>query len=89
LGSKLIRNPDNRASAGLVQSFAWKMSFYSADANQRIDAALIEGDATRRAQMYEGLQRTMMQEGPAAYLFSRSSWTGSGRISTTGAGRRM
>jgi len=67
--SKLIRNPDNRASAGLVQSFAWKMCFYSADANQRIDAALIEGDATRRAQMYEGLQRTMMQEGPAAYLF--------------------
>jgi len=67
--SRLIYNPDNRAEAKLTQFPSWRAAFQDAEANRMIDAALMERDESKRAAMYEQLQRDMMQRGPAAFLF--------------------
>ncbi|MFC3125333.1 ABC transporter substrate-binding protein [Pseudoroseomonas globiformis] len=67
--SRLIFNPDNRVEAKLTQFPSWRAAFQDAEANKQVEAALMERDEAKRAAIYAGLQRDMMQRGPAAFLF--------------------
>ncbi|WP_342236228.1 ABC transporter substrate-binding protein [Inquilinus sp. OTU3971] len=67
--SRLIYNPDNRAEAKLTQNPSWNASFYSEDANRKVEAALLESDPEKRNAIYRDLQLQMMQQGPSAVMF--------------------
>ncbi|MBO1076033.1 ABC transporter substrate-binding protein [Roseomonas marmotae] len=67
--SRLIYNPDNRLEAKLTQFPSWRAAFMDEAANKVVEDAVMERDESRRAAMYEQLQRDMMQRGPAVFLF--------------------
>jgi peptide/nickel transport system substrate-binding protein len=67
--SRLVYNPDNRVEAKLTQYPVWRAAFYSEDANQKVDAALLEPDPEKRNAIYRDLQLQIMQQGPMAIMF--------------------
>lgn len=67
--SRQIFNPDNRLEAKQTMYPSWRAAYYSVATNKEVDAALLEKDQSKRAELYHQLQREMMQTGPAAYMF--------------------
>jgi len=53
----MVYNPDNSQEAGLDNYQGWRTSFYDAELNAMIEAALIERDEDVQHQMYEDIQR--------------------------------
>ncbi|WGF90443.1 ABC transporter substrate-binding protein [Marinivivus vitaminiproducens] len=69
MASRQIYNPDNSAEAKLTQYPSWRASWYSEEANAKVDAALMEPDTAKREQMYHDLQEEMLQDGPQGFMF--------------------
>ncbi|MBE3639954.1 ABC transporter substrate-binding protein [Mangrovicoccus algicola] len=66
----LVYNPDNSQEAGLTNYQGWRTSFYDAELNQMIEAALIEPDADKQTGMYESIQTRLEEVVPAIQPFS-------------------
>lgn len=58
----LVYNPDNSDEAKLFTLQAWRASFASEEINTLLDGALVEGDAAKRADMYEQIQEIWEKE---------------------------
>jgi peptide/nickel transport system substrate-binding protein len=67
--SRQIYNPDNRFEAKQTMFPSWRAAYFSEDANKKVDDALFEKDPAKRVQLYQALQREMMEKGPQAYMF--------------------
>lgn len=66
-------NPDNSDEARLTGLQAWRASFYDADLNAMIDAALLEADPEAQRQMYEDIQTYYEEIVPAIQPISQVS----------------
>lgn len=66
----MIYNPDNSQDAGLTNYQGWRTSFFDADLNAMIEAALIETDSAMQAQMYEDIQVQIEAVVPSIQPFS-------------------
>ena len=62
-------NPDNRDEAKLTGKLAWRNSWYNPEVNKMTEAAVLEKDTARRAEMYRELQRKVQREGPFVIMF--------------------
>lgn len=69
MASRQIYNPDNAAESRLTQYPTWRSGYFSADYNQRVNAALLERDPAQRAALYHALQRDQMQDGPQVFMY--------------------
>jgi len=67
--SRLVYNPDNRKEARATQYPSWRAAYYDPQMNQKVEAALLEPDDTRRVALYADLQKEQMQQGPMAIMF--------------------
>jgi peptide/nickel transport system substrate-binding protein len=67
--SRLVYNPDNRPEAKLTQIPVWRTGFQSKDLNEKVDAALLEPDTSKRDALYAELQKEVLQKGPMAIMF--------------------
>ena len=65
------RNPDNSDNPK-VKPLAWRNSWDIPEITKLTDAAVRERDSEKRAEMYENLQRRVMQEGPFIIMFQDS-----------------
>jgi len=65
------RNPDNSDNPK-TKPLAWRNSWDIPEITKMTDAAVRERDSEKRAEMYESLQRKVMQEGPFIILFQDS-----------------
>lgn len=68
MASRFVANPDNSLDAKLTQYPSWRSAYYDEAANAEVDAALLERDPAKRAEMYYDMQREMMMKGPMAYI---------------------
>ncbi len=62
-------NPDNRDEAKLTGKLAWRNSWYNPEVNKMTEAAVLEKDTAKRAEMYRTLQRKVQHEGPYVIMF--------------------
>jgi len=62
------RNTDN-ADTAATKSLAWRNSWQVPDFNRRVEAAVMERDAARRAQLYQDLQGDFLKLSPFAILY--------------------
>ncbi len=64
-------NPDNSKEAGLTGLLAWRNSWDTAGLTEKVDAAVIESDREKRAQMYHEIQATFRETSPFAIMFQQ------------------
>jgi peptide/nickel transport system substrate-binding protein len=62
------RNLDN-SDAAATKSLAWRNSWQVAEFSRRVEAAVMERDAARRARLYQELQGDFLKVSPFAILF--------------------
>jgi peptide/nickel transport system substrate-binding protein len=62
-------NTDNRVEAKLAGFPVWRTAWQDLKINQQADAARMERDPVKRAEMYHAIQETMMHNGPMAYIY--------------------
>ena len=62
------RNTDN-ADTAATKSLAWRNSWQVPDFNRRVEAAVMERDAARRARLYQDLQGDFLKLSPFAILY--------------------
>jgi peptide/nickel transport system substrate-binding protein len=62
-------NPDNRDEAKLTGKLAWRNAWEIPEMTAKTEAAVLERDTARRAQMYEGLQREHQETSPFVIMF--------------------
>jgi peptide/nickel transport system substrate-binding protein len=67
--SRHATNPDPRPEAKLVGYPVWRTGWQSTDINAKAEAARLEQDPKKRADMYRDIQQYMMHNGPMAYIF--------------------
>jgi peptide/nickel transport system substrate-binding protein len=67
--SRHATNPDPRPEAKLVGYPVWRTGWQSTDINAKAEAARLEQDPKKRADMYRDVQQYMMHNGPMAYIF--------------------
>lgn len=68
MSSRMAYNPDNAAEANLGQYPSWRASYLDLEVNAKVEAAMMERDEAKRAQMYHELQEQQMLEGPSAFI---------------------
>jgi peptide/nickel transport system substrate-binding protein len=61
-------NPDNADDAA-AKPLAWRNAWDIPELTEKTEAAKLESDPDKRAQMYEELQKTVMEEGPFVIMF--------------------
>ncbi|WP_172331484.1 ABC transporter substrate-binding protein [Mangrovicoccus sp. HB161399] len=66
----LVYNPDNSQEAGLTNYQGWRTSFYDAELNGMIEAALVEPDQAKQTEMYETIQQMIDDKVIAIQPFS-------------------
>jgi peptide/nickel transport system substrate-binding protein len=66
----LVYNPDNSDEAQLTNFQGWRTSFYDAELNAQIDAALVEADPEKQAAMYQAIQERLEEIVPSIQPFS-------------------
>ncbi len=64
-------NPDNSKEAGLTGLLAWRNSWNTAGLTEKVDAAVVENDREKRAQMYHEIQATFRETSPFAVMFQK------------------
>ena len=64
-------NPDNRDEAKLTGKLAWRNSWFNPEVNKMTEAAVLEKDTAKRAEMYRELQRKVQREGPYVIMFQQ------------------
>lgn len=62
-------NPDNSDEAGLTGKLAWRNAWDIPELTAATEAALLEQDSAKRAEMYRELQREVMERGPFVIMF--------------------
>jgi len=62
-------NPDNSDDSGLTGKLAWRNSWDMPDMTAATEAALLEHDADKRAEMYREIQREFQQTAPFVVMF--------------------
>lgn len=62
------RNPDN-SDEGKTKTLAWRNAWDIPEISQRTEAAVLEKDTQKRAEMYLELQRELMQISPFVIMF--------------------
>jgi peptide/nickel transport system substrate-binding protein len=62
-------NPDNADAANLTGKLAWRNAWDIPEMTARTEAAVLERDAAKRAEMYRSLQREVMASGPFVIMF--------------------
>lgn len=62
------RNPDN-SDEGKTKTLAWRNAWDIPDISRRTEAAVLEKDAKKRAEMYLELQRELQQISPFVIMF--------------------
>ncbi len=63
-------NPDN-SDAGTVKSLAWRNTWEAPELDKETKAALLERDATKRAAMYEDVQKKFLANSPFVVIFQQ------------------
>ena len=63
-------NPDN-SDAGTVKSLAWRNTWEAPELDKETKAALLERDATKRAAMYEDIQKKFLANSPFVVIFQQ------------------
>ncbi|MEM8855925.1 MAG: ABC transporter substrate-binding protein, partial [Pseudomonadota bacterium] len=62
-------NPDNSDEAQATGLLAWRNSWDTGGLTEKVDAAVVEGDREKRADMYEDIQRTFQETSPFGIMF--------------------
>jgi len=62
------RNPDN-SDAGQTKTMAWRNAWDIPELTRKVDAAVLEKDATKRARMYLEIQKEHQQSAPFVIMF--------------------
>jgi peptide/nickel transport system substrate-binding protein len=62
-------NPDNSDAAGLTGKLAWRNAWDIPEMTAQTEAAVLERDPARRAQMYEEIQREHQKTSPFVIMF--------------------
>jgi peptide/nickel transport system substrate-binding protein len=62
-------NSDNRIEAKLAGFPVWRTAWQDLTINEQADAARMERDPAKRAEIYHAIQQTMMHNGPMAYIY--------------------
>jgi peptide/nickel transport system substrate-binding protein len=65
------RNPDNSLEAQATGILAWRNAWPATEVNDLTNAAVLEQDADKRAEMYQEIQRIHQQVSPFAMLFQQ------------------
>jgi peptide/nickel transport system substrate-binding protein len=65
------RNPDNSDEAQATGVLAWRNAWPATETNDLVDAAVLEQDGDKRAEMYQEMQRIHQQVSPFAPLFQQ------------------
>ncbi len=63
-------NPDN-ADTGKVATLAWRNAWDIPELSKQTEAALLEKDSTKRAEMYRNLQKEVLDTGPFAIIYQQ------------------
>ena len=63
-------NPDN-SDAGTVKTLAWRNTWEAPELDKETKAALLERDATKRAAMYEDVQKKFLANSPFVIIFQQ------------------
>ncbi len=63
-------NPDN-SDEGKVATLAWRNAWDIPELSKKTEAALLEKDAAKRAEMYQELQKSVLDEGPFVIIFQQ------------------
>ena len=71
-------NPDNSDEAKATGILAWRNSWNPGELTAMTDAAKIEPDTAKRAEMYEEIQAIFRQTSPFAIMFQRTERSGIG-----------
>jgi peptide/nickel transport system substrate-binding protein len=64
-------NPDN-ADDGATKTLAWRNAWDIPELTEKTAAAVLERDADRRAQLYQEIQRTVMEDSPFTIMFQQT-----------------
>lgn len=64
-------NPDNSDESG-TKTLAWRNAWDVPELTEKTKAALLERDNTKRAQMYEELQKAVLEDGPFAIIWQQT-----------------
>jgi peptide/nickel transport system substrate-binding protein len=67
--STFTSNPDNRDEAKLTGKLAWRNAWEIPDLTAKTEAAALERDLDKRAEMYRELQRAVLADGPFVIMF--------------------
>jgi peptide/nickel transport system substrate-binding protein len=67
--STFTSNPDNRDEAKLTGKLAWRNAWEIPDLTAKTEAAALERDQDKRAEMYRELQRAVLADGPFVIMF--------------------
>jgi peptide/nickel transport system substrate-binding protein len=67
--SRHATNPDPRPEAKLVGYPVWRTGWQNTDINAKAEAARLEQNPEKRAEMYRDIQQYMMHNGPMAYVY--------------------
>jgi peptide/nickel transport system substrate-binding protein len=67
--STFASNPDNRDEAKLTGKLAWRNAWDIPELSAETEAAVLERDKDKRAEMYRDLQRKVLDDGPFVIMF--------------------
>ncbi|WP_137388742.1 ABC transporter substrate-binding protein [Rhodoligotrophos defluvii] len=63
-------NPDN-SDDGPSKTLAWRNAWPTPELNKQVDAAILESDTDKRAQLYQAMQKEVMETGPFIIMFQQ------------------
>ncbi|OHV81315.1 ABC transporter substrate-binding protein [Ensifer sp. LCM 4579] len=68
-------NPDN-SDEGKVKTLAWRNAWDVPELTQKTKDALLERDSAKRAEIYRGLQKTVLEDSPFVIIFQQTEVAG-------------
>jgi peptide/nickel transport system substrate-binding protein len=68
-------NPDN-SDEGKSKTLAWRNAWDIPELTKKTEAALLEKDSAKRADLYKELQKTILDEGPFVVIFQQTEVAG-------------
>jgi peptide/nickel transport system substrate-binding protein len=71
-------NPDN-SDAGKIRTSAWRNGWAIPELTKQVDAALLEQDSAKRAEMYRTLQHEVLDTGPFIFIYQQMEVAGFSR----------
>ncbi|MEC7965595.1 MAG: ABC transporter substrate-binding protein, partial [Pseudomonadota bacterium] len=69
-------NPDNSDAANATGLLAWRNSWDTGGLTEKTAAAVVEGDRSKRAEMYQGIQAQFRDTSPFAVMFQKVEQAG-------------